>query len=223
MSKKHLPALLSILLSLLTLATGRLTAQAKRSDAPVPFVGFAVGPSSMPDAFKGCGLSPRTAAEIRVGLSRGTAAVEGRGAVMTSRSGGLCQSVLPEEFRQEGDLVSYVEYPFDRSDVHASGEVRLRYTPPTGLPLVVAGGVGWLVPQDIPYLVSSVGLRTGNWVRFALDLDHTWFRVPYDRLISEWAPAKEGWELVRHHRHDWRPGVGVRLGVEIPLRPGSRL
>jgi hypothetical protein len=78
---------------------------------------------------------------------------------------------------------------------------------------------GWLWPQDIPYLVSSVGIRTRSRVRLAVDLDHSWYRVPYDRLISERGPATEGWELVRHHRHDWRPGVGVRLGVEIPLRP----
>jgi hypothetical protein len=99
MTRKGLTALSYIVLFLAAADPGSLAAQARRNDAPAPFIGFALGPSSMPDALKGCGLGPRAAAEIRVGMSWGTAALEGRGAVMTSRSGGYCGVVLPEEVR----------------------------------------------------------------------------------------------------------------------------
>lgn len=192
-------------------------AQQPRGGAPVPFVGIAMGGSSLPTAFSSCSSDMRSAGEIRAGVSFGAVAVEARGAGLLAGHD-LCLLILSEEERVPGTHPA-VEYPFERSDAHAAAELRVRYAPPAGLPLVVAGGAGWLSPQDVPYLVTSTGLRTRGRLRFALDLDHSWFRVPYDVVVREYRQyGKPGPPLSSNRRHDWRGGLGVRLGTEILLR-----
>ena len=202
---------------LLTLHPRGVAAQTARGGAPVPFVGLAIGGSSLPAAFAGCSSDMRAAGEIRAGLSFGPVAVEARGAGLLAGFD-QCLIMLPEELRLPGTFPA-VEYPFERGDAHTTAELRVRYAPPAGLPLVVAGGAGWLAPQDVPYLVTSAGLRTRGRVQVALDLDHSWFRVPYDVVVREYGQYGESGPALSSERyHDWRPGLGVRLGAEIPLR-----
>ncbi|MDP9350897.1 MAG: hypothetical protein M3P51_05075 [Chloroflexota bacterium] len=202
---------------LLSLHAPETAAQRAGGGAPVPFVGLAIGGSSLPAAFAGCSSDMRSAGEIRAGLSWGTVAVEARGAGLVAGFDD-CLIILREELRLPGTFPA-VEYPFERGDVHTAAELRVRYAPASSLPLVVAAGAGWLAPQDVPYLATSAGLRTRGRVQFALDLDHSWFRVPYDVVVREYGPYGESGPVLSSERyHDWRAGLGMRLGAEIPLR-----
>jgi hypothetical protein len=190
---------------------------AAQARGPVPFVGVAVGGSSLPEAFSGCTSDARSAGEIRAGLSFGSLAVEARGGALLAGFD-QCLIILSEEVYLPG-VHPTVEYPFERGDGHLAAEMRVRYSLPAGLPLVVAAGAGWLAPQDLPYLVASAGVRTRGRVRIALDLDRNWFRVPYDVVVREFSQHGEpGPALSTDRKHDWRGGLGVRLGLELPLR-----
>lgn len=190
---------------------------AAQTRGPVPFLGFAVGGSSLPEAFSGCTSDARSAGEIRAGLSLGRVAVEARGAALLAGYA-QCLIILSEEVHLPG-IHPAVEYPFERGDAHLAAEMRVRYGLPLGLPLVVAAGAGWLAPQDLPYLVASAGIRTRGRVRVALDLDRNWFRVPYDVVVREFGEHGEpGPALSTNRKHDWRAGLGARLGLEVPLR-----
>lgn len=180
-----------------------------------PFVGLAVGGSSVPDAFKGCSPAPRAAGEMRAGLAFGRIGVEGRAGVMLA---GFfdCALTLPEEIRAPG-VSPGVEYPFVRGDAHTNAELRVRYGLPAGLLLSV--GAGWLAPQDAPYVVTSAGFRTGGRVRLALDLDFSRYRVPYDVVVRETNERFETGPALSSTRHqDWRGGLGLRVGTEVSLR-----
>lgn len=210
---KPTPALLLIAL-LLALHPHPSAAQMR---APVPFLGAAVGGTTLPEAFAGCSSDARAAGEVRAGLSFGRIAVEARGSALL---GGFdqCLILLDEEVRVPG-VHPAVEYPFERGDAHTALELRVRHGLPTGLPLVVAVGAGWLAPQDVPYLVASAGYRTHGRVRVALDVDQSFFRVPFDVVVREYGDRGEvGPALSTDREHDWRSGLGIRAGVEIPLR-----
>lgn len=194
-----------------------LPAEAQKR-GPVPFVGLAVGGSSLPEAFSECTTDARSAGEIRAGVSFGALAVEARGGALLAGFAAECVIILPEETSLPG-VHPVVEYPYKRSDAHLSAEMRVRYSLPVGLPLVVAAGAGRIAPQDIPYLVASAGVRTRGRVRVALDVDRSWFRVPFDVVVREFDQHGDaGPALSTTRRHDWRPGLGVRLGLEIKLR-----
>lgn len=180
-----------------------------------PFVGLAIGGSKVPNAFAGCSPDPRAAGEVRAGLSFGALALEGRAAGLFG-GGADCAIILPEELRPSG-IHPAVEYPSERGDMHAMTELRVRYALPSGP--VIALGAGRLGPQDAPYLVTSAGFRTGGRVRLALDLDYNRYRVPYDVVVRETDELGEsGPALSTTRHHDWRGGLGVRVGTEISLR-----
>lgn len=210
-------AIAALLLLPLLLAASHHGAAAQSARGAVPFLGLAIGGSSLPEAFSGCTRDARAAGELRAGISFGRLAVEARGAALL---GGydLCLIMLDQEVRQPGVHES-VEYPFERGDAHASVEMRVRHDVPGGLPLVVAVGGGWLAPQDLPYLLASAGYRTRGRVRLALDVDHSWYRVPYDLVVREYgAQGEAGPALSTEREHDWRSGLGIRAGVEIRFR-----
>ena len=210
MKPLHLLLLGSVLLS----AHDAAAQVSRRVD---PFLGIAVGGSSVPDAFKGCSPDPRLAAEARAGAAFGAIGVEGRAGVMLAGFGD-CALTLPEEIRAPG-ISPGVEYPFTRGDAHATAELRVRYGLPAGLPFVVAVGAGWLAPQDAPYVVTSAGFRTGGRVRLAVDLDYSRYRVPYDVVVRETNEFYEpGPALSSTRHHDWRGGMGLRVGTEVSLR-----
>lgn len=203
------------LLLLLALHPNPSAAQTRGS--PVPFLGAAIGGTSLPDAFAGCTSDARAAGEIRAGLSFGRLAVEARGSALLAGYS-QCLILLQEEVRLPGTHPA-VEYPFERGDTHTALELRVRHDVPAGLPLVVAVGAGWLAPQDVPYLVASAGYRSGGRVRFAFDVDHNFFRLPYDVVVRHYGQYGDaGPPLSSTRKHDWRSGLGIRAGVEIPLR-----
>jgi hypothetical protein len=209
------PILALLLLSLL-LAASPHGAAAQSARGAVPFLGLAIGGSSLPEAFSGCTSDARAAGEVRTGLSFGRLAVEARGAALLAGYD-MCLILLDEETYLPG-IHEAVEYPFERGDAHAAVEMRVRHDVPGGLPLVVAVGGGWLTPQDLPYLVASAGYRTRGRVRLALDVDHSWFRVPYDLVVREYdAHGGAGPALSTEREHDWRSGLGIRAGLEVQL------
>ena len=71
---RSLPALLPLLL---VLSAHEAAAQAERNDGPIPFVGFAVGISSLPRAFQACGDAGHLTGELRGGVAWGSLALEG--------------------------------------------------------------------------------------------------------------------------------------------------
>jgi len=200
---------------LLSLHPARAAGQTR--GPPVPYLGVALGASRIPEALAACTSDARAAGEVRAGLSFGRLAVEARGSALL---GGFdqCLIILAEEVRLPG-IHPAVEYPFKRGDAHTAVEMRVRHDVPGGLPLVVAVGGGWLAPQDVPYLVASAGYRTRGRVRLALDVDHSWFRVPFDVVVREYAVhGGAGPALSTDREHDWRSGLGIRAGAEIPFR-----
>lgn len=170
---------------LLVLYAGSAAAQQPRTGAPVPFAGLGIGGSSLPIAFAGCSGDMRSTGELRAGVSFGTVAVEGRGAALLAGFTD-CLIILPEEQRLPGTFPG-VEYPFERSDVHTATELRVRYTPPAGLPLVLAGGAGWLAPQDVPYAGPQACPRPHRGVLHggSLHRDHA---LPGGDALSERPP-----------------------------------
>jgi hypothetical protein len=207
---KPLPLLL--LTSVLLFAHDAAAQVSRKLD---PFIGLAVGGSSVPDAFKGCSPDARAAAEARAGIAFGRIGVEGRAGVMLAGFGD-CALTLPEEIRAPG-VSPGVEYPFTRGDAHSTAELRVRYGLPAGL--LLAAGAGWLAPQDAPYVVTSAGFRTGGRVRLAVDLDYSRYRVRYDVVVRETNDLFEtGPALSSTRHHDWRGGLGLRVGTEVSLR-----
>ena len=211
--------ILSALLPLvLALSAHEAAAQTERSDGPVPFVGFAVGISSLPRAFQACGDAGHATGELRGGLAWGSLALEGRGAWMTSLGMDQCLRLdATGDVSDEG--YRSVIYPFSHSDAHTAVDARLRYMMPgTRISILMAGGAGWIAPQDVPYVVSSLGFRTRGRVRFALDADQSWFRLRYDLITQARGEDEPGPVLSRDPSHNWRTGLTVRLGTEISLR-----
>lgn len=199
----------------LALHPHRAVAQAR--GGPVPYLGAALGGTMIPEALAACSRDARAAGEVRAGLSFGQLAVEARGSALLAGFD-QCLILLHEEVRMPG-IHPAVEYPFERGDAHAALELRVRHGLPAGLPLVVAVGAGWLAPQDVPYVVASAGYRTRGRVRLALDVDQSFFRVPFDVVAREYGEhGGAGPALSSNREHDWRSGLGIRAGVEIPLR-----
>ena len=208
---------LSAFLPLLTaLHAPDAAAQAPRSNGPVPFVGVAAGVSSLPDAFQGCGGAGHATGELRGGISWGPLALEARGAWMASL--GLDQCLNLGRIELFEGYSTQVIYPFRHSDTHTALDARLRYTTRTRVPLSVAGGAGWFAPQDVPYILASAGVRAPGRIRLALDVDQSWFRLPYDLVTQADGENGPGPVLSREAAHEWTTGLAVRLGTEIPLR-----
>ncbi|MBD0319932.1 MAG: hypothetical protein ICV87_06350 [Gemmatimonadetes bacterium] len=214
MKTLHLLLLASVLLAALPYDAAAQAAGGRKLE---PFVGLAAGGSKVPDAFVGCSHDPRVAGEMRAGVALGALALEGRAAGLFG-GGADCAVILREELRPPG-IHPAVEYPSERGDMHSMAELRVRYELPSDLPFVVALGAGWLAPQDAPYLVTSAGVRTGGRVRLTLDLDYNRYRVPYDVVVRETSELGEtGPALASTRHHDWRGGVGLRVGTEVSLR-----
>lgn len=202
---------------LLVLHPHNTAAQASRDGALVPFIGFAAAISSLPTAFQGCGGAGHATGELRGGLAWGSLALEGRGALMRSLGIDQCLNMGGRVELSEESFTQVI-YPFTHSDTHTAVDARLRYALGTRIPLIVAGGAGWFTPQEVPYVLASAGVRTRGQVRLALDVDHSWFRLPYDLVTWAYGERGPGPELSRAASHEWRTRLAVRLGTEISLR-----
>ncbi len=193
-----------------------IAAQAPYGNAPVPFIGFAAAISSLPTEFQGCGGAGHATAELRGGIAWGSLALEGRGALLQSLGTDLCLNMGRVELFE--DRYTTAVYPFSHSDTHTALDARVRYTTRTRIPLGIAAGAGWFAPQDVPYILTSAGVRTPGRVRLALDVDQSWFRLSYDLVTRVYGERGPGAELSRGPAHEWRTGLAVRIGAEIPLR-----
>jgi hypothetical protein len=140
-----------LLLPLLGFPLG-VAAQVSHDKGPVPFIGFAAAISSLPTAFQGCGGAGHATGELRGGLAWGVLALEGRGALLRSLGMEQCLNMGGRVELSE-DHYTQVAYPFSHSDTHTAMDARVRYTPQTRIPVVIAGGAGWFAPQDVPYVL----------------------------------------------------------------------
>jgi hypothetical protein len=204
------------LLFLLTLSPLASYAQAVRPAPLSPFVGFALGVSDIPEVVQGCSPEQRIGADARAGFVRGNFGVELRGGVLGEV--GIEDCGVEDPYVPPDGIHTQRLYPFERGDMHAAVDLRLRYGGTLGLPLLVAVGAGWLTPVAAPALLVGTGFRSRGRIRMALDVERTWFRIPQDVVTREWRERRVVREISRERDYDWHPGLNVRVGLEFGLR-----
>ncbi len=212
------PRTLLILPLVLTLLPAFAVAQAAEALRVVTTVGLAGALSGLPSAVQaGCADALHATGELRVGVSRGRMAMEGRGAWLRSLNSALCLNTGWGVRRLDDGRLVHVVHPFRPSDSHTLMDVRLRAQPRTEIPLVVSAGVGWLAPQSLPMVVGSVGLRTRGPARLTVDLDLSSYRIPFD-IVGDATPVENARVRSAEGGGEWRRSVAVRVGTEIALR-----
>lgn len=200
---------------LLLIAAEPAAAQERTAPRPTFYAGLALGAHDLPDSFEGCVPQNQLAGEVRAGLSFGRWALEGRASALANASE-VCLDPLrlppPDGIQDER------EYDYRLGDSNETADLRLRFGGADGLPLTVAAGGGWLEGPDVPYLLASVGFRTGGRVRLGIDAEADWYRVGYREVTREWQNGQLVHEEFGEEHATWWRGVGIRIGAELSIR-----
>lgn len=191
-----------------------------QGSSTVPFIGVGAGLQAIPAVYaENCGVSLLSqnasggyGAEVRAGMPLWTAlSLEAQLTVhvlpeqtCTLVGRGYSQGIHTERFRGSG---------YSRS-LHGS-DIRLRYEPYA--PWVFTGGVGWLWNHGDPYVVGSMGWRWGRRLRAILDAEIRGHRISTELLTREWLNYEVIEVLSERTDHDWKMGIGFRLGLEVPI------
>ena len=183
------------------------------------YVGLALGAHDLPDDFEGCTPQRQATGEVRAGVSLGRFAVEGRVSAMANASE-ICVDPLGSGLHAPtpDGVHATRDYDYDVGESNETADLRVRYGGVKGFPLTLAAGAGWLEGPDVPYLLTSAGVRTGGRVRLALDVEADWYRVNYRDVSTEWQNGQVVRIVSDERNGTWWSGVGLRLGAEFPIR-----
>lgn len=208
----------AILLPLCLLLALPVALHAQGGGRLVPYVGITAGGASLPDVFQGCPHGSRAAVEARLGLARGALALEARAAALADLGTVMCLDALADPALPPDGIHTYLDYPFRGDPEHLAGDLRLRVGGTRALPLAVSAGAGWLTPTGVPYLLAGAGVRLGDRVRLALDVERNWYRVERTAYTAEWKEGRVFRNISRDEQVAWLDGTGVRAGVELAFR-----
>lgn len=103
-------------------------------------------------------------------------------------------------------------------------DLRVRWIPVPAGPWTVTAGGGWAASsKDVPYLVTSVGVRSPvRSSHLGLELELAGYRVPWTAETTAVVSDPESGDLVsnpisRRSFKEWAFTVGVRLRLDIPF------
>ena len=83
---------------------------------------------------------------------------------------------------------------------------------------VAAVGAGWAgSTKDLPYVVSSAGLRGGSRVRWGIDLELASYRVPWTEETAVYQVGQPVNVIATRSHNAWESSFGGRFVLEIPV------
>jgi hypothetical protein len=213
------------LLTLLVWAPGGLSAQkSARADRPrvVPFVGFAVGTSSIPGTLlPTCseGLDGSTgvlALEARIGFHFGSLQLESRSAYQSEYIREMCGIVPITPWSG----VHTIQFPRTMSGGFRTTDVRLSYRyARQNASLLLGPGIGRIWSQGVTTVLIGAGFRAGGRLQFALDADLALYPVVWDVHTAEWNSGHVIREITRDKFTDWKSGTSIRIGFILDVLP----
>lgn len=174
-----------------------------------------LGIARLPDALQtSCGGPENyVAADARGGVWWSAVGVQARVTAEAEVGNELCPMVP----RIQGDGIHTERLYAKHAPGMLAGDLRLILTPPAAALLRFGLGGGWSGSHAVPYLIASLGLRTGRCVGAVLDLERTWFRVPWERVTAEWQGGVPVREIQRETGRHWPGGWAVRAGARLRL------
>lgn len=122
----------------------------------------------------------------------------------------VCPLLPPDE----DAVVEEEEHPRGTGMHVWASDLRLGVEVSRSLGLMASAGVGRMWSHHRSYLAAGVGVRRGDRLRLAVDLETTTFRHGHD-VVRRRAQTSE--ELGRERFHEWRTGVGFKIGAEVPV------
>jgi hypothetical protein len=220
---KDVPVLFMILVPLVFSACTpkQGSAQMNEPGARQGFLGLSLGAGSVarlaPTPCYSSRRNPESrslfASDLRGAVTQGQLRLEVRIGVSRLRQDPrtyICPGTLPDE---DGIVEDELHPRGTGTDVRTS-DLRFGVEVSETLGLVLLTGVGRMWSHHQTYLATGAGVRRGDRVRLALDLESATFRHHHDVVRVR---AQTGEEVGRERVREWRTGVGFRVGVEVPV------
>lgn len=203
--------------ALLFLSASSALGQARLS----PYVTLTAGGADAPNRPNNCTRHNYTYLGIAGGATRGLWGLEGRVTARGIAERVTCVYDVPLEadpaIRTDGVFTdSWDDY--SSPDVEISPELRLRFGGVERLPVLASVSAGRNLDEGVTFGSVALGLRTAGRVRLGADVERTWYGIPRATVVREWQAGVPVRTLSESHRTLWRPAMGLRLVLEVPLK-----
>lgn len=215
----------TLLASLAVLAAAAPAASQRLLSLPRPQVygGVLVGSQGLPDQLQAsCVPKSFAAGEARAGVRSGALALEVRGALVRDFDEEICAYDFdtpdndPPPPPPDGVHAERI-YGFDHVTPTAAYDARLRLGATRAVPVSASVGVGRLAGPDVSYVLASLGVRTPGRLRFAAEVERSWYRIEVEDITREWRGGQPVSVVTRERHTDWWNGTGFRLGLEMDI------